>query len=193
MEQDLVLLLQETAVFLWKDWPRDMNLSNVQENGFTLNGTCPHCGKEAAFPTVTDTFDEHPGTRYERMIAACRCIACNKYILGGLNKVIIDSVGNTRWAYQFHYPLGQPDDYVSESIPEGTRLDFQEALRCRWVDAYNATIEMCRRALESSCIEQGADKDLVLAKMIDWVHGQGKITTPLKDMAHKIKLGGNRI
>ncbi len=28
--------------------------------------------------------------------------------------------------------------------------------------------------------------------MIDWVHGQGKITTPLKDMAHKIKLGGNR-
>jgi hypothetical protein len=28
--------------------------------------------------------------------------------------------------------------------------------------------------------------------MIDWVHAQGKITTPLKDMAHKIKLGGNR-
>jgi hypothetical protein len=28
--------------------------------------------------------------------------------------------------------------------------------------------------------------------MIDRVHAQGKITTPLKDMAHKIKLGGNR-
>jgi hypothetical protein len=28
--------------------------------------------------------------------------------------------------------------------------------------------------------------------MIDWVHSQGKITTPLKDMAVKIKLGGNR-
>jgi hypothetical protein len=28
--------------------------------------------------------------------------------------------------------------------------------------------------------------------MIDWVHGQGKITTPLRDMAHKIRLGGDR-
>ena len=28
--------------------------------------------------------------------------------------------------------------------------------------------------------------------MIDWVHSQGKITTPLKDMAHKIRLGGDR-
>jgi hypothetical protein len=28
--------------------------------------------------------------------------------------------------------------------------------------------------------------------MIDWVHAQGKITNSLRDMAHKIKLGGNR-
>jgi hypothetical protein len=51
---------------------------------------------------------------------------------------------------------------------------------------------MCRRALESSCIQLGADQKLVLAEMIDWVHSQGLITTPLQKMAHKIRLGGNR-
>src|SRR5207245_1589530 len=81
---------------------------------------------------------------------------------------------------------------VANEIPDAIKPDFQEALRCRWVNAYNATVEMCRRALEASCIEQGATPDIVLSKMIDWVHAQGKITTPLKDMAHKIKLGGNR-
>jgi hypothetical protein len=96
------------------------------------------------------------------------------------------------WVYDVHYPLGKPRDTVAEEIPNEIKPDFKEALRCRWVDAYNATVEMCRRALESSCIQLGANPDLALAKMIDWVHAQGKITTPLKDMAHKIKLGGNR-
>ena len=65
-------------------------------------------------------------------------------------------------------------------------------MRCRYIKAFNATVEMCRRALESSCIELGAKPDLVLNDMINWVHSQGKITTPLSEMAHKIKLGGNR-
>jgi hypothetical protein len=60
------------------------------------------------------------------------------------------------------------------------------------VKAYNATAEMCRRALEASCLQLGAPAELVLSKTIDWVHTHGKITNSLRDMAHKIKLGGNR-
>jgi len=126
------------------------------------------------------------------MIAAARCIACNGYILAIIKHVPDDTRTSYHWVYDVHYPLGKPDDTVSGSIPEGSRLDFQEALRCRWVNAYNAAVEMCRRALESSCIQLGADPKLVLNDMIEWVHAQGKITTPLEDMAHKVKLGGNR-
>jgi hypothetical protein len=125
------------------------------------------------------------------MISAARCVACNEYILAIIrNKEL--RPGSFGWAYDAHYPLGLPHDDVAPEIPDAIKPDFQEALRCRWVKAYNATVEMCRRALEGSCIEQGAASNLVLSDMIDWVHSQGKITTPLKDMAHKIKLGGNR-
>jgi hypothetical protein len=184
-------LLSNTAVFLWHEWPKDMFVSSVHQTGFTLTGTCPHCDAKAAFPTVGTAFDElNSGGGAKRSIAVGRCISCREYILGIIKHVIEQN--QYVWVYEAHYPLGKPDDNVSTSIPEDIRLDFQEALRCRFVDAYNATIEMCRRSIESSCIEQGADKKLVLNDMIDWVHSKGKITTPLKDMAHKIKLGGNR-
>jgi hypothetical protein len=169
-----------------------MELSKVFENGsFHLRGICPHCGATAAFVTVTGSHEVNNERDDKQLIAGARCIACNKYILAIIEEAFLPS-GRQKWVYKVHYPLGKPNDYVSEDIPEACRLDFQEALRCRWVNAYNATIEMCRRALESSCIELGADTQLVLASMIDWVHSQGKITTPLKDMAVKIKLGGNR-
>jgi hypothetical protein len=188
-EFDLVSLLQETAIFLWKEWPRDMQLSRFHQGGggFTLRGTCPHCGAIAAFNTVSEVCDEQPNTANARMIAAARGICCNQYILA----IIRFGYGGV-WEYETHYPLGKPNDAVSLDIKEAIRLDYQEALRCRFVNAFNATIEMCRRALETSCIELGAGSDLVLNDMIKWVHSQGKITTPLSEMAHKIKLGGNR-
>jgi hypothetical protein len=187
--QDIVSLLREAALFLWKDWPRDMRLSSInQENTrFVLNGECPHCGVQAAFPTVSATFKEMESNWPTRIIGAARCIACNEYILGILAKDSHDC-----WIYQIHFPLGKPNDDVADEIPDTIKSDLKEAMRCLWVRAYNATAEMCRRALESSCIELGAEPDVVLSEMIDWVHAQGKITNSLRDMAHKIKLGGNR-
>jgi hypothetical protein len=92
--------------------------------------------------------------------------------------------------YIAHYPLGKPKEDVAAEIPEHIAADFKEALRCRWVDAYNATAEMCRRALQASCIEQEAPKK-PLIEQIEWLLAQGKITKHLCDMAHKIRLGGN--
>ena len=180
-------------MFLWKEWPNNMHLASYEGvSGFTLSGECPHCQGKAAFPTVTETYFGSDGSAENNIaVAACRCIGCNHYILGIL-KSEYAGINRIQWKYYAHYPLGVPDDAVAEEIPPEIKSDFQEALRCRWVDGYNATVEMCRRALESSCIQLGADEGLVLAKMIDWVRTQGKITDSLRDMAHKIKLGGNR-
>jgi hypothetical protein len=185
-------LLRETVVFLWKEWSQDMELSNFTGERFVLRGQCPHCHKQAAFPSVTTLYGslgEYTGYRDGR-VAGAQCLACNKFILAIVGMIPID--GGGRWVYVTHYPLGTPNDDVPEEIPESIREDFKEALRCRWVDAYNATLEMCRRALESSCMEQGAKPDVALAKMIDWVYAQQKITASLRDVAHHIKLSGNR-
>jgi hypothetical protein len=193
LEQDaptLGLLLQKTALLLWKDWPRDMELSSVNDNyTFVLNGTCPMCGKEAAFSPVTSAYVEKDEHGYNRLaLAALRCIACRNYILG----IIKHDVLRDSWVYGIHYPLGNPEDDVFEEIPDHIKPDFQEALRCLWVDAYNATAEMCRRALEAACIDLGASPKNVLEEMIDWLEEKRIITPGLKDVAHKVRLGGNR-
>jgi len=100
--------------------------------------------------------------------------------------------GSGHYKYIIHYPVGEPDDRAAGEIPDAIRLDFQEALRCLFVKAYNATGEMCRRALETTCLDLGAPKKDVLEDMIDWLEEKRIITPSLKDVAHKVRLGGNR-
>jgi hypothetical protein len=118
---------------------------------------------------------------------------CNVRGVESLYWVALRKAPNIANGYKLHYPLGTPDDTVADEIPRHIASDFSEALRCRWVNAYNATAEMCRRALEASCIELGAPaRAKLLINKIDWLEEQRKITPFLKDVAHKIRLGGNR-
>lgn len=172
-----------------------MELANVWDGGFRLRGVCPHCRRDAAFESVTKTYVEPHDMRIEgkHIVAALRCVACNKYILGVL--VISPTPGDYRAfapVYECHYPVGKPPQLTEEDIPTNILDDFNEALRCQWVEAYNATAEMCRRALQSSCLSLGADPKLKLDKQIDWLASQGKIIVSLQQMAHQVRLGGNR-
>jgi hypothetical protein len=119
--------------------------------------------------------------------AGMQCQGCLKYLLACVHR----HREGQKYAYLQHFPLGKPKDDVAPEVPTEISGDFKEALRCRWVDAYNATGEMCRRALESSCNDQKAPTGKKLVEKIDWLAGQGKITGALKDVAHKIRLGGN--
>lgn len=167
-----------------------MNVSSVRpdSNGFKLWGECPHCSPvQSAFETVTNTFETRNGSGPLVLIAVARCVACHKCILAAIQ---YDSQGF--WKYAFHYPLGKPNDTLDKNIPKNIASDFGEALRCQWIKAWNATAEMCRRAVESSCINLGAPYSKVLQEMIEWLYSNGKITEGLKDVAHKVRLGGDR-
>jgi hypothetical protein len=181
---DLISLLQETAIFLWKEWSKDMQVStsDVNQNQVTLRGRCPHCGREVVFVLVTSLGRAPNGYR----LGGMQCQGCMEFILA------IFQQNQYQFQYVNHYPLGKPNDAVAEEIPDEIKADFKEALRCRFVDAYNATAEMCRRALETSCIDLGASPKDVLEDMIDELETKRKITPFLKEVAHKIRLGGNR-
>jgi hypothetical protein len=159
---------------------------------FSLRGTCPHAAHESAFLQVTGVHQElinmHPQGPLCRLVCGMECQGCLRYILG----IVLHQQNSASYRYEAHYPLGRPNDDVAEEIPTHIQPDFKEALRCLFVDAYNATAEMCRRALEASCIDLGASADLVLEKQIDWLASQGKITEFMRQVAHKIRLGGNR-
>ena len=169
----------------------EVRVLDHQNHRFSFSGECPHCRRQTVFMPVAGPHRETlTGPNEDRLCAAMQCQGCYKYILG--LAMVVRNANPAPIRYEEHYPLGQPDDSVAEEVPPTISADFGEALRCRWVNAYNATVEMCRRAIEASCLQLGAKGNDSIEAQIDWVHSQGKITTPLKEMAHKIRLGGNR-
>jgi hypothetical protein len=189
---DIFALLQETALFLWKDWSRNMEAVMLasRERKFNFRGDCPHCQRSSVFVPVTSVA-EYPSPRayVNFWIVGMQCQGCMCHILG----IASFAEYNNSFGYYAHYPLGKPDDTVAEEIPEDIRLDYQEALRCQWVEAYNATVEMCRRAIESTCLHLGVPNNIrTLSDMIDWAAEKQHITLPLKATAHKVRLGGDR-
>jgi hypothetical protein len=193
--RDIFTFVGQCVAILWKDWPRDMESVAHDPNGnFALIGTCPYptCNRPSTFVRVQSTkigiYRSEGNVHFNKWVAVMQCQACQNYILGiaeQQNQMI-------RYKYLEHYPIGSPDETVAEEIPDHIKDDFKEALRCLWVKAYNATAEMCRRAIEASCLHLGAPKKDVLEDMIDWLEERRKITPDLKQAAHKVRLGGNR-
>ena len=160
-------------------------------NGFSLLGTCPYpdCRRPSVFiqqctAGIGATAGGHIG-----LVGIMQCQGCRRYILAIVDLPQKSSTGHI---YREHYPIGAPDQAVATEIPEHIAEDFKEALRCQFVNAYNATAEMCRRALEASCLDLGAHKKKVLQKMIDELEEKRIITPALKNAAHKVRLGGDR-
>jgi hypothetical protein len=184
-------IIGQYATIWWRDWPRDMQaVAHDSSGNFALTGTCPYpkCNRPTVFVKVQGTSVGIVIQGRNRWVAILRCQGCQSYILG-----IVDQPQSTQsYLYLEHYPLGSPDETVAAEIPTHIQDDFKEALRCLWIKAYNATAEMCRRALEAACLELGAPKNKVLEKMIDWLEENRTITPYLKKAAHKVRLGGNR-
>lgn len=88
------------------------------------------------------------------------------------------------------FPLGKLEESVDRTIPLGVRDDYIEALTCQAIAAYKATVVMCRRALQSSCVNLKAEGKNLLSQ-IDDLANKGKITTALKEMAHDVRKLGN--
>jgi len=191
-------LIGENLAILWKDWPKDMQVTGLDnKTSFSFSGVCPHCVRPTVFIQVTNVAQRDPQEYsnhifHTEMAAVLCCQGCLKYILG-IARHIKDGRGVVKYTYDAHYPVGHPNDAVEREIPVHIASDFKEALRCLYVNAYNATAEMCRRAIEASCIDLGAPaSERFLDNKIDWLESQRKITPFLRDVAHKIRLGGNR-
>lgn len=105
------------------------------------------------------------------------CNACHKVVLMNRNTQVI-------------YPNPLPRE-VDAKIKESIKKDFEEALQCFSVNAYRAVAIMARRALQSVCLDKGAEEDDNLNKQIDWLHEQRVITSDLQLWAHEVRFVGN--
>ncbi len=176
---------------IWTCYDACVNIVNFPENNFQMigaSGTCPHCAKESYFRPITSPYSEKSGS-YQTICDAAQCEACKGFVLVVGQRNL--SLGNAGYNLKDFFPLGRPNDHCDPSIPGNIADDFKEALRCRWTKGHKATVTMCRRAIQASCLEKGADKKKKLTAQIDELATKGVITQPLKEFAHEVRLEGN--
>jgi len=181
-----------------------MTVTTLKSEGaainFTMSGECPHCLNKVAFMIVGQPYSEYiptpelpAGNLPQRICAALQCVSCKKFILGIVTRKegAPGQPSYHPYVYEAHYPVGPINDSVAPEVPTDIGADFREALRCRSVNAYNATAEMCRRAIQASCDDLKA-QGKNLSEQIDDLARNGTITKSLQTMAHQVRLGGNR-
>jgi hypothetical protein len=108
------------------------------------------------------------------------CDSCGGPILGQIDPVGTPIDYHPRYVADEHFP----------DVPPAIAADASEAFRCYEVEAWRASAAMARRALQAAAYEKGAP-DGRLIDQIDWLADNGHITEQMKDVAHRIRLGGN--
>jgi len=167
-----------------------MEIVNYQEHQYNqlgASGVCPHCGTKSYFHPVATHIESVGSSHSQRGVSAAKCQSCKKHVL----VVGTRSSQHIAFVLEAVYPFGQAKDDVDENVPPSIRADFAEALRCHFIKAYKGCVVMCRRAVQASALKLGAPKKKKLDDQIDWLFEQGKITEPLKEFAHEVRLTGN--
>lgn len=139
---------------------------------------CPHCNTKCSFlgQGIGDS-------------VVLYCNGCGKgvyfrllnYDLAGgerYENVSVDNVAD-------YYPRAVVT--VDPTIPTEIADDFKEAKRCFSVEAKKATVTMCRRVLQNTCISKGASPNAELVKQIDELESMRVINPSMKDVAHTIR------
>ena len=155
---------------------------------------CPHCGLHTAVSPAPLCVYEL--ARYDMKVTPLpdlpsppmysqagvrwwmgKCNACQRPIL-----VAEDGI----WIL----PPPQPGP-VDNAIPEPMKSDLQEAKSCLAVSAWNASVVMARRALQTAAIELGAPKGMKLWEQIKHLADNHLITAPQKDWCDAARWVGN--
>lgn len=180
--------------FLWAYNGR-MEIVNFPERRYTAigaSGVCPHCNDKSYFkPIGAGHAEVFPSEGVARLAHAAQCESCKKFALAVGTRSV--NAGHSEYGLEHFFPIGSPNDAVDTSIVEAAPSaaeDFSEAIRCHFIKAYRAAVVMCRRAIQSSAIALEASGTR-LVDQIDDLLAKGKITEPLKDFAHEIRLTGN--
>jgi hypothetical protein len=184
---DLITFLCGSLAVLWKDWPKQMHCTVLDQSNYksSLTGECPFYHHSSVFVQVTSVYHFDRDNKH-MLCAGMECQGCRGHILG-----IVEFINSEFWAYDVHYPMGSPDDSVDKSIPKSISDDFSEAMRCLWIKSYKAAVAMCRRSVEAACHDLEATGRNLYEKIED-LASKGVITDRMRRMAHRVRLTGNK-
>jgi len=177
---------------------------NKNKIPFNNSFICPHCDTKSQFnlifPDLNNedkerfisdlkiaSYDFNNELSYTYMIWQCQ--VCKKLVFRA----------NEYHKYRGSKIIGQftsdirMDTNFQDSVPEEILQDFETALKCFEFDEYRPAAAMCRRSLQASLIEQGANSNKKLVEQIDELNQAkpDRFTNDIKDWAHNIRIFGN--
>jgi DNA-directed RNA polymerase subunit RPC12/RpoP len=135
---------------------------------------CPHCGVHSNISAVSIPRHEYlKRFRLPEVGIAYRCDACNSPIFLKF-RVEHNTGGSTIFIQPEYTEIERPQEtFEYQYLPEPIAADFREALTCYSAGCLNAFGAMCRRCVQSTSADLGAEgKSRVLNQLQD-----------LKDMA----------
>ena len=137
---------------------------------------CPNCKAKTNFNLAATVNKDHKGAS---QLAIGLCQVCDFPVYFGLKK----ENQNEIW----HYP--EVLEVPPEGLPERIEIAFAEALSCYSSHIPNATLLMCRRAIQETMADKEAKKGDLPTQLDDLVASQ-KITPSLRDWAKHAQIGG---
>ena len=143
---------------------------------------CPHCNTKCSFSGIG---------MGDSVVLYCR--GCKKGVyfrLAGCDFTDEDTTARVEAErVEDYYPRKVLT--IDQAIPQEIGDDFDEANRCLGVEAKKATVAMCRRVLQNTCVLKGASPKADLFEQIDELESKRIINPSMKDVAHTIRLIGN--
>jgi hypothetical protein len=147
---------------------------------------CPYCNSKSHFTPVVRTGDSHYAWVTQE------CDNCRKLVLTKYRVLRIDATEPARailakdpeTTYPYAHTVTDP------SIPEEVAHDYIEAFTCYSAEAFNASVVMSRRAIQTAAIMKGATRDKKLWEQIKELEAKG-LEKSLIDLATEIRLFGN--
>ncbi len=165
----------------------------IQEEIVDLIDLCPHCGARVHIEKLWHDYHSFRNGDLEFYIIF-RCKPCKKLVLKTCSFKQNEYTRNPDLKFKGwdeKFPFNFNDELSREEkkyIPDKVLFDYQEAIKCKSIDANRASCAMFRRSLQNALVILGANHKLDLIKQINSLEN---LPGDIKDWAHQIRIFGN--
>jgi hypothetical protein len=167
----------------------DNNPQQVFDKHFTIK--CPHCGAVSNITAISiPRYEFTIRFQLTKLGVVYRCDACNAPVF--LRFTIAHHSGNSLTLNPAYEEIEKPlETYEYRYLPEAVAEDFREALTCYSHASYNAFAAMCRRCIQSSCMELGVSGKDRVSDQIKEVKDTAGIDDETYDILQQVIVSGH--
>lgn len=164
-------------------------LLGIIKMSITTAIVCPHCNRPSTAEIIGRYSYLVEGPDEPGQVTLLKCGNCREPVMTFQWGDIQPGTDDVEWgALQVIYPKEERE--LSWDTPQSVERSFKEAERCFRAGCYTATVIMCRRSLEATCVENGAAAGNLAVKL-EKMKEDGLLDGTLLTWATMLRMAGN--